>query len=177
MKTPVKIFLVILCSFFLLYLGLPSPDFPSPPPGSVQSMEEADTETPSRRAYFTDLTREEVMAHYKNQFILKYPYLKPLIAQLNYPPEEAQTLIRDQARSTFLEELVLPMRESVYVNGFEPKEAKDEVWSKGVHYRQKITIRYVYSSPGIRIAVGLATFVVTLLLLQSWRQSFKYEKN
>ena len=137
---------------FLIYLALPAPGFPNPPPGAVQSLEEADVETELKRAYFTNYTREQVVAHYENQFRFRVGTLR-----LNYPPEEAQTLIRDQARSVYLEELVHPFRESLYINGFVPSQAKDDIWYKGEHYVQKITIRYVPSSLGIRTLFGLLT--------------------
>ena len=143
---------------FLVYLIKPSPSFPAPPPGSFQSMEDADTETPLRRAYFTNYTREQVIAHYKNQFKLRFGTL-----ELNYPPEDAQTLIRDQTRSRYLEELVHPFRESVYINGFIPQVAKDDIWYKGVHYEEKITIRYVPSNLILRMIFALLT-----LALMAW---------
>src|SRR5689334_19212994 len=115
-------FFVILFGIgFMVYLFRPGPfaDFPAPPPGAVQSKEDADIESPLRRAYFTNYTREEVIAHYQNQF-----RMRPLTLTLNYPPEDAQTLIRDQTRSVYLEELVHPFRESLYVNGFIAQVAK-----------------------------------------------------
>src|SRR5258708_6018642 len=142
---------------FLVYLAKPAPfDFPAPPPGSFQSVEDADIESPLRRAYFTNYTREQVIAHYKNQF-----RMKNITLELNYPPEDAQTLIRDQTRSYYLEELVHPFRESLYINGFIPQVAKDDIWYKGVHYEEKITIKYVPGSLGIRILFAL--FSITII--------------
>ncbi|CAN5344013.1 hypothetical protein BH10PAT1_BH10PAT1_6380 [soil metagenome] len=135
-----------------VYILLPAPKFPNPPPGSVQSMEDADVESPLRRAYFTDYTREEVIAHYENQF--RY---RVFTFTLNYPPENAQTLIRDQTRSQYLEELVHPFRESVYVNGFIAQKAQDEIWYKGIHYQEKITIKYVPSSVLLRGFISILT--------------------
>src|SRR3989337_2076372 len=109
---------LILAMFILVYVSLPSPDFPSPPLGSLQSDEPADSEDPLRRAYFVNLNRQEVIAHYENEFNKGFWFLKP---RLNYPPEEAQTIIRDQTRSTYLEEIVHPFKESLFINGFEPK--------------------------------------------------------
>ncbi|HWA51986.1 MAG TPA: hypothetical protein VG895_02970 [Patescibacteria group bacterium] len=152
--------LIVFGLLFFAYLLLPTPfkDFPTPPPGSVQSMEDADVETPLRRAYFTNYTREEVIAHYKNQF--KY---RPFTLELNYPPEDAQTLIRDQTRSYYLEELAHPFRESVYINGFIATKPQDDIWYKGVHYQEKITIKYVPTSIALRIVFGGLT-----LLLMAW---------
>lgn len=73
--------------------------------------------------------------------------------RLNYPPEEAQTLIRDQARSTFLEEIVHPFRESIFVNGFEPTRPQDAIFVEGRAWRQKIIVRFVPSVTLIRLAL------------------------
>ena len=162
MEKFLKIIGITLSALFLVYLALPGPDFPEPPGGSVQSDEFADTETPLRRAYFTNATRQEARDHYREQF-------EPLPSiVLNHPPEEAQVRIRDQARSTGLEEIVHPFRESVYINLFEPKDPKDEVWSKGVHYRQKITIRHHPSSFLVRLPLGAITIFCTYVLIKEW---------
>ncbi|HSW98125.1 MAG TPA: hypothetical protein VLF89_09945, partial [Candidatus Saccharimonadales bacterium] len=143
---------VVFGILFLGYISLGSPKFPDPPPHSVQSMEDADIEDPLRRAYFTNYTREQIIAHYKDQF--RY---RPFTMELNYPPEDAGTLVRDQTRSYYLEELVHPFRESLYINGFIPSKAQDDIWYKGVHYEEKITIKYVPSSLGLRIFMAILT--------------------
>ncbi|MEK7497352.1 MAG: hypothetical protein AAB656_00340 [Patescibacteria group bacterium] len=145
----------------LAYSLLPSPNFPAPPPGAVQSMEEADIETPLKRAYFTNYTRGQIVDHYKNQF--RY---RVLTLRLNYPPEDAQTLIRDQTRSAYLEELVHPLRESLFINGFIPKELKDDIWYKGVHYEEKITIKYMPSSIFVRVPIALVSVLCLGLVLR-----------
>lgn len=154
---------------FLFYLFLPGPTFPSPPPGALQSNEPADTETQLRRAYFTNDTRQEIMLHYNRE--LAKPVFFGLTLptyRLNYPPEEAQALIRDQARSTFLEEIVHPLRESVFVNGFEPKDPKDAIYIGGKTWRQKIIIRYVPSSSWIRLMVGAILVILTVVVYKEW---------
>ncbi|MBX4205801.1 hypothetical protein KW795_01245 [Candidatus Microgenomates bacterium] len=152
---------LIFSILFIVYLVLPSPKFPDPPPGAVQSMEEADIETPLKKAYFTNYTREQVIDHYLNQFN-RHSIL------LNYPPEDAQTIIRDQTRSRYLQELVHPFRESLFINGFIPMQAKDDIWYKGVHYEEKITIKYIPSNPVVRVTVVIATLIVAWKLLDLW---------
>lgn len=152
---------------FILYLFLPGPSFPTPPADAIQSHEPADSETPLRRAYFTNFTREEVMDNYKKQFDKTTLFgIKIPTYRLNYAPEEAQSIIRDQARSTFLEEVVHPFRESVFVNGFEPKEAKDAVVIDTVQWRQKITVRFVPSNIYIRLIVGPLTLIMMFVLFR-----------
>lgn len=157
------LFVFLFGILFLAYLFLPSPKFPNPPPDSAQSSEDADVESPLRRAYFTNYTREQVIAHFKNQF-----KMKPLTLELNYPPEEAQTLIRDQTRSVYLEELVHPFRESVYINGFISQVPKDEIWYKGIHYQEKITIKYVPSSLTMRIVFAALTLGIMFWMVKEY---------
>lgn len=162
MKNVFNIFFGIVAFFFIFYLYQPLNNFPKSLPNAVQSEEEGDNEDINRRAYFTDFTREEVIEFYKKDFSVSFFNFEPL--RLNYPPEDSQTLIRDQTRSTFLEELVYPMRESIFINGFEPKDPKDEIWYKGIHYRQKIIIRYVPSLFIPRLVIGMATVFASYLL-------------
>ncbi len=163
-----KVVYIIVSVLFLVYLFFPAPSFPYPPSNSSQSDEPADTETSLRRSYFTDSTREGVMQNYISQFESKFlPTLR-----LNHPPEDAQTLIRDQTRSTFLEELVHPFRESLYINGFEPKDQKDIIQIKGVNWRQKITVRYVESSIWIRLVIAVPTIVLGYLIIRQWAKEF-----
>lgn len=169
-KKLISIVFYVFSFIFLVYLGSPSAGFPMPPANSQQSFEEADIESTFRRAYFTNLTREEVINYYQKQ------YGGPSI-RLNYPPEDSQTLVRDQTRSTFLEELTLPFRDSYFINGFEPKEAKDEIWYKGIHYRQKIIIKYVPTSAYSRIILGSITiFFVYLVSSNFLHESFVFVK-
>ncbi len=163
----------------LLYAILPDSSFPEPTPGSLQSDEPGDTETPLRRAYYTNLTREEVMIHYMKQFNKSSFFGLPLPTyRLNYPPEEAQTYIRDQTRSTFLEEIVHPLRESLFINGFEPKEPKDVILVNEKNWRQKITVRLAPSSTLPRLAVALSTLILLVLIMSEYYQLFtKKSKN
>lgn len=141
-----------------LYFGIPSPDFPRQPHDSVQSLEDADAETPSRRTYFTNLSREEILAHYEKE--LQRGIFIPLPTyRVHHPPEDAYTLIRDQTRSVHLPEIIHPIRESLFVNFFEPKFAKDEIWYKGVHYQRRVTLKYVPTHVLPRVLINLAAVV------------------
>ena len=160
MKKVLRIIIVLIFSVLFVYALLPNPKFPNPPEGVLQSEEPGDVENLSlRRAYYTNLTREEVMKHYQNEF---KGY------RLNYPPEEAVVIIRDQTKSTFLEEIVHPFRESFYVNGFEPKSAEYAIIKAGQPWRQKITVKYVVSNIIIRSSVMMLTGIVLLFLFEVW---------
>ena len=164
-----KFFCILLCSLFFLYLIIPSPDFPEPPLDSIQSIEGGDIESPLRRAYFTDYSRDEILNFYQTQFSKSSFLGIPLLTyRLNYPPEEAQTLIRDQTRSTFLEEIVHPLKESIFINGFKAKYAKDDIWYKGQHFSEKITIKYIPGNRVLSVIVGVFIVVSIKLLINSW---------
>ena len=165
MSKIIKIILFLISILLFVYVSLPDPEFPPPPLGSLQSTEPADTETPLRRAYFTNLNRQEVIDHYKNEFNKGFAFYTP---RLNYPPEEAQTIIRDQTRSTYLEEIVHPLRESLFINGFEPKSEKDTIIIENKVWQQKIIVRLVPSSLAMRLFVLAFTIVSALLLMREY---------
>ena len=109
--------------------------------------------------------------HYLKQFETSAFLGIPLPTyRLNYPPEEARNIIRDQTRATFLEEIVHPFRESVYVNGFEPKDPKDSIFIQGRDWRQKITIRFIPSTIYIRLLLGGLTFIFIPILYKGVRK-------
>lgn len=154
--------LVIAFGLVLLrYLLIQNHPFPAPPPSAIQSDEPADTEIPNRRAYFTKYTRDQVIAHYKAQL----EYIP--VVRLNYPPEEANRIIRDQTKSWYLEELVHPLRSSVFINGFIPQRDSDRIFINGEQYYQKITILYVESSRTMRVVVGLVMILAALLIVRT----------
>ncbi len=172
-------YLYILLSFILItYVNLPDPQFPREIQNikTLRSTEPGDSETPLRRAYYTDAGRNDSLDHYTKEFN-KIFSIPTLTYRLNYPPEEAQTLIRDQTRSTFLEEIVHPMRESLYINGFEPKENKDAIVVNGENYRLKITVRYLPSNVLIRILLVIILVIsIWYFLLHITRQSIFLSK-
>lgn len=153
----------ILSSMFLVglfvYLVQPVGPFPEPPQPSLQSDEPGDSEDTLRRAYFLDYQREEIIQHYRSE-VNYMPILR-----LNYPPEEAQTIIRDQTRSSYLEEITQPFRLSVYVNGFVPTEEKDRILIKGQNFEQKITVRYVPSTLQTRLTFFSLVLVSNYLVI------------
>lgn len=169
MKNVILVAYATFAILFLLYLALPNPDFPSQSTAFLQSSEPADIETPLRRGYYTDLSREEVLNYYESETSELTAFkIRFLSYRLNYPPEESQMLIRDQTRSTFLEEIVHPLRESFFVSGFEPKEDKDVIVVDGYKWRQKVIIRYVPSSMAIRLIVGGGIIALMLVTYKEW---------
>jgi len=160
----IRIIYILFSLYLLFYVVLPNPQFPEPPSDALQSNEPADVETSDRRGYYTNLSRVQVLNHYQNQ-LNKSSFLNlPVpVFRLNYPPEEAQILIRDQTRSTYLQEIVHPFRESFYINGYEPSEPQNIIEVNEKNWKQKIIVKYVGSNSLIRLIVtflGLGMFWV-----------------
>lgn len=171
---------LIFSILFLAYVSLPIPPYPSNPPDSLQSEERGDTEDfKNRRAYFTDLTRAEVLSyHQKELSYTAWNGIKiPLPTyRLNYPPEDAFIFIKDQTRSVFLEEVVHPFRESFFVNGFVAQVAKDAIIIEGREFQQKISIRYYRSELWVRIGIALTSLALLFVLMREWQRTlFKKE--
>ena len=157
----------LLCAFILLiYLLLPGPsgidDFP-PLPNSLKSTLEGDTiQVKNVAGYFSNNYRQFVTNYYRRAFQQKtwFPFA-PL--RLNYPPEYAYTVIKDQTHSTYLEEYVYPLRESLYVNGLElyNQDGSPKFWGSTMFeqdsqlFYTKATLRYYPSSYLIRLVTWL----------------------
>lgn len=171
MKQAFKIIYVLLSLSFLLYLILPLSGFPEKQETSMQSSEPADTETPLRRGYYANADRASVIGYYRNEFAKTEIFgreFKLFSFRLNYPPEESQVLIRDQNRSTYLEEIVHPFRQSLFISGFEPKYDKDAIIVDGMNYQQKLVIKLVVSNVFIRIFLGLLSMILLYFNIKMW---------
>lgn len=164
MRKLILVLLSFLTVALAIYLVLPSPAFPKTPPNTLQSTEPGDMESTYRRAYYTNYSRTEIMNFYRQQFTF------PLQIRLNYPPEDAYTFIRDQTKSSWLEELVHPGRESLYVNGFYPTKPTEQINIDGVHYLNKITIHYYPSQPVSRLIVLALTVLGFIWLKKEYDQ-------
>jgi len=173
----IKYLYLVFSGVLILYLALPNPDFPSQIPDSLQSNEPGDLEDPLRRSYFTNLTRDEVLEYYEKQFTQEtiLGFTLPTY-RLNYPPEEAQTLIRDQTRSSYLEEIVHPLRESIFVNGFIPESEKDTILIKESVWFQKITVKFVPSNTILRISIGIGIIISIYLVVEAWNNFIETKK-
>lgn len=154
------------------YLVLPTLQFPQKPTDSVQSTEEWDTETSLRRGYMTNLTRPQVTDLYYEQISHIGTISLPTI-RLNYPPEDAQTLIRDQTRSSYLEEFVHPFRESLFVNGYIPDKDIYEIYYRGVKFDQKVVIKYAPTDLRLRVALFLTSAILLYFVLLELAKTMK----
>jgi hypothetical protein len=164
MKKIVKIFLVLLFVLGTFYLSLPSKgEFPGVP-NSLKSIEPGDTyQIANVTAYYTDMPRAEVVKFYFDYFS-KSSFLGIPIPtyKLNQPPERIREVLRETQQSSFVEELIHPFKDSVFVNGFEwnndpftppNKRIKNILFINGKEYQFKITLYYQESNLIIRLAI------------------------
>jgi len=163
MKVIIKLVLIGVLILIGIYLLLPIPDLKALPPGALLSEEPADTESVYRWAFFSDLSRAEVMQYYSNVFG------GPLQIRLNHPPEDAALVIRDQTRSNYLEELSHIWKDSLYINGYVPDKPQERIIRNDKVYLNKITVRYIPSSIAARLTVLLMTMSVGYFLIKEYR--------
>lgn len=172
-----KVIFCFLSGWFLVYLLLPGPstiyDFP-PLPSSVKSKAEGDTiQVPNVSAYYSFNFRDFVVPFYQQNF-KKKTWLPFPPFRLNYPPEHAFQAIKDQTESTYLEELVYPFRESLFINGMEPfyPDGKPRYFSakqfgtEEGNFNTKTTLRYYPSPLIVRIFYW---FGLNLVVIIVWR--------
>lgn len=177
MKKWLKITIAAIYLLGIVYLVLPEPIIPNLP-GALKSIEPGDTtQMPGVWAYYTNLSRREAVDFYKKTFS-KSSFLKiPLLTYiLNHPPEYARETIRATQQSNFYEEIVHPLRESLFVNGWIPKEDKvylakslkpiTEFTIDGQNYPAKITLYHVRSPIWARILVwtGIMTLIIMIMM-------------
>lgn len=170
-----KLIFFIFSAVLLIYMLWPGPskisDFPALP-HSVKSKLEGDTiQIPNVAAYFSNNFREFVVpfysAIYHKETALPFGPL-----WLNHPPEDSWSAIKVNTDSTYLEELVYPLRDSLYVNGFEPfyADGKPKFWGSikfdvmGQSFYTKTTLRFYPSSIITRILVWFGIIASIYLL-------------
>jgi len=162
----------------LVYLVTPPPllrDFPN----SVKSTLPGDTvQLKNVSGYFTNLTRREVINYY-----LSF-YNHPLLVRLNHPPEKSKTIFRDTMQSYYLEELVLPFKESLFINGYEwendvftkpEKRIANKLTYNGISYSAKITLKTFPVPIFSRLLVFGLSQASLFLIYFIYRRALKHE--
>lgn len=183
MKKGIYIFFSIV---FLIYLLLPGPgkvgDF-NDLPNSVKSDLPGDTyQMPNISGYFSDNYREFTTSYFKSNFQQKTIFPFPPI-RLNYPPEYAFSLIKDQTQSTYLEEYVYPLRDSLFVNGMESfyEDGRSKFWGsvkleyKDNAYYTKATIRYYPSPIWARVLLWVGINMAVIWIWKLGRKIIRYD--
>ncbi len=175
MKVFVSSLYIIFSLILLIYMVIPGTvsvqNFSDLPNSSVSTLPGDVWQVPNIKAYFSDHYRdfatEFYYEDYKNKNKIPFDPIK-----LNYPPENAYTYIKDQTQSTYLEEYVYPLRDSIFLNGMEPFTENGEPRYAGAtkfdfdnqEHLTKNILRYYPSSLYVRIVVWFGIIVSILLL-------------
>lgn len=176
-----KIIFIFFSFVLLIYLLMPGPssvdDFPALPSSAKSTLEGDTIQIPNISAYFSDNFRFFVTSFYQENY--KKQVLIPFLPiRLNYPPEFAYTAIKDQTRSTFLEEFVYPLRDSLYVTGYEPfyEDGKPKFYGSvkadeedNIYYN-KTTLRYYPSTYLTRLIVWLGIVLSVSFIWKAGRR-------
>lgn len=177
-RVVMKLLFIIFSALLFIYMLWPGPakisDF-NPLPSSDKSKLEGDTiQIPNVAGYFSDNFREFVMLFYLSNY-QEQAHLPFSPLRLNHPPEYSWKVIKKHTDSTYLEELVYPLRDSLFVNGFEPFTSAGEpkFWGStkfnvdSHNWYTKTTLRYYPSLAIVRVLVwcGIISSVYFLFKL------------
>ena len=163
----------ILIGFYislLIYMLWPGPikisDFPALADSDKSTLSGDTVQIPNVAGYFSNNYREFVVPFYSKAYQSKahlpFPPLK-----LNHPPEFSWLTIKKHTDSTYLEELVYPLRDSLYVNGFEPfySDGTAKFWGStkfevdGNSWYTKTTMRFYPSNLIVKFLVWLGIVI------------------
>ncbi len=182
MKTLSFSFLGAIYLLGVVYLLLPNPVYPDLS-SAVLSTEPGDTwQNPDQKAFFTDKERSAAINELQESFSLKIFGKTVPSFRLNYRPEEAAQFVREQIDSYYLEEIIHPFRESLFVNGWEPQNSpywksvaagkRPRIQIDNVYYKSKITLKPTSSSIPSRLLVWTLIFPLSFICLKSLKKSF-----
>lgn len=180
----VYIFLIIY-ALGVLYLLPPIKSLPNLSSGGI-SDEEGDTwQNPDQKGFYTNMTRSDVLNEVQKNTTINILGFSLPNYRLNYRPEEAGELVRDQLKSNYLEEIVYPLRSSIFVNGWEPKNSPfyagkpdkeiPDISLHGIPYEAKVTLKPLTSSLEYRLLIWTLIFPATFYTIKSLKQSLKHE--
>ncbi len=143
--------LLIIFNFLAIwYLYLPLPQIPDLNYAVKSDLPGDTTQLQNVTGYFTNLSRTEVINFYKANI----PGLFRI--QLNYPPEKAKEIIKDTIQTYYLEEFVLPFKESVFVNGY---DWQNDVFTKP---EKRIINKIIYHQVDYQSKITIKTFPTTI---------------
>lgn len=167
---------IIFAVLLLVYMIWPGPskisDF-NPLPNSIKSKFAGDNppQVPNVAGYFSNYYRDFVVSYYyKNYWSDTKLPIPPL--RLNYPPEYSFVAIKKHTDTTFLEEFVYPLRDSIYVNGFEPSKLPDgqKFYVDGQFLDNKTTIRFYPSGIMVKVMVWFGIILSILFVYKLGRE-------
>jgi hypothetical protein len=166
----------------IVYLTLPTPATPDLS-NAQRSDEPGDTwQNPEQKGFYTDSNRSQVIGEMQSKYSIKFFGMTLPSYRLNYRPEESFAMVRDQLDSYYLEEIVYPLRNSLFVNGWEPihsprfadrpLKAIPMISFRGIPYVSKVTLKPVNSPVWARLLIWTLIFPATCLVYYSLKKSF-----
>ena len=171
----IKKIYIVFCLLLFIYMMWPIPSkitqFVALPNSEKSTLEGDTIQIPNVLAYFSNSYRDFVVAFYKNNYWSLSNTLFPPY-RLNYPPEYSFVAIKKHTDTTYLEELVYPLKGSLFVNGFEPfnPDHTPKYWgatrfhtSNNTDWDTKTTLRLYPSSIWARVIVWIG-IIVSLVL-------------
>ena len=174
-----KLKIIILAIFNILaisYLISPAPKLKDLPNSTKSELPGDTVQIPNTTAFFTNMTRTEVINFYKAS------YTHPFRIIINHPPERAKDIWHQTTRSYYLEEFIIPFKQSLYINGFEwendvftkpQRRVKNKLIYQDKEYKAKITLRVFPTNIFSRIFVFLLSQTTVLILLHTYLKFFK----
>lgn len=180
MRYILSFIIFLLGCVYLLLPSVPLPDLSN----SKLSQESGDTwQHPDQKGFYTNKTRSEVISELQGKFSIKFWNITLPSYRLNYRPEESYEFVRDQTPSYYLEEIIYPLKESMFVNGWEPSNTpmyknidpskRPFLEYQGQKYLSKVTLRPVYSKSVYQILVWASVFPCLWLICYSLHRSLK----
>jgi hypothetical protein len=168
--------LIILTNLaFLPYLLSPVKPLPDLPNSAKSNLPGDTVQISNVSAYFTNLSRTEVINFYKAN------YGGTFRIKLNHPPEKSKEIFVDTIQSYYLEEFILPFKESLYINGFEwekdvfthpDKRIKNKLIYEDKEYKSKITIRTFPASVPKRLISFYLTQLSIIIIFLIYKKIF-----
>ncbi|MBU4209985.1 hypothetical protein KKC08_02635 [Patescibacteria group bacterium] len=168
---------IIFNSLALYYLFIPTPEILDLP-NSLKSVEPGDTvQIPNVKAFYNDQERQQIIDFYVNTYQKKHP----LSIKINHRPEKAKEIIKDTIQTYYLEEIIIPFKESLYINGFEwekdvftipEKRAKNRLMVGKQEFKTKITLRHFPTNPINRLIVFLSLETFLFFAFHTYKSIF-----
>lgn len=175
-KKAIITIIVVINILFIAYLITPTPIL-KPLPDSVRSTLPGDTtQLQNVTGYYTNLSRTEVIKFYRSF------YSSPLLIRINHPPEKAKEIFRDTMQSYYLEEFIIPFKESLFINGYDwekdvftkpEKRIANKLIYNNIVYQSKINTKVYRTNILTRIIIFLTCEINIYLIYLCYKNLFK----
>jgi len=178
MNSKKYIVLILINLLALAYLAYPLPQIPNLT-NSIKSTEPGDTtQLQNVSAFYNNLERPDVINFYVDNYQKKHP----LAIKLNHPPEKAKTIIKDTIQTYYLEEIIIPFKQSLFINGYNWQKdvfttpqarIKNKMLVGNQEFTTKVTLKtYTASSMILSYFILLLIQATVIYTLHTYKQVF-----